>query len=146
MSKSEELLRLERDLNESAELKEKLEEELKRIAQEREADSDGEAMVKAAEALGYHITAEELERAAAEMEALDDEELDSVAGGEDMTNRCLKDYECNVSWNNASIEGDKGRNVWCVTAWHCFAVTLHTESDRVTACWSNRYCIAVNKD
>ena len=68
MSKNEELQRLERDLNEQAELREKLNAEMKRIAEAGEAVCDGEAMVKAAAALGYDVTLEELERAAADLE------------------------------------------------------------------------------
>lgn len=56
MKKTEEMLRMERDLNESQELREKLEAEIKRIAVAKEAESDGEALLKAAAALGY-ITA-----------------------------------------------------------------------------------------
>ena len=52
MNKSKEMLRLERDLNEQPELREKLEMEIRRIAEAGEAESDGEAMVKAAAALG----------------------------------------------------------------------------------------------
>ena len=44
--KSEELQRLERELNEQPELKEKMDAEIRRIAEAGEAESDGEAMVK----------------------------------------------------------------------------------------------------
>ena len=44
MSKSEELKRLERDLNEQPDLQEKLNAEYKRIAEAGEAQSDSEAM------------------------------------------------------------------------------------------------------
>ena len=82
MSKSEELLRLERDLNEQPELQEKIDTEIRRIAEAGEAECDGEAMVKAAAALGYTITLEELERAAVDLEKLDDDELDAAGGGD----------------------------------------------------------------
>ena len=81
MGKSEEMLRLERELNEQPELKEKMDAEIRRIAEAGEAESDGEAMVKAAAALGYTITPGELERAAADLEKLDDDELDAAGGG-----------------------------------------------------------------
>ena len=74
------MLRLERDLNEQPELKEKLEAEARRIAEAGEAENDEEAAVKAAAALGYTISPEELERYSADLEMLDDEELDTVAG------------------------------------------------------------------
>ena len=82
MGKSEELQRLERDLKEQPELREKLEAEIKRIAETKEAESDGEAMVKAAAALGYTITPEELDRSAVDLEKLDDDELDAAGGGD----------------------------------------------------------------
>ena len=78
--KSGEMLRLERDLNEQPELREKLEAETKRIAEAGEAESDGEVMVRATTALGYTITLEELERSAADLEKLDDEELNAAGG------------------------------------------------------------------
>ena len=94
--KSEEMQRLERDLNEQAKLREKLDVEIKRIADAGEAENDGEAMVKAAAALGYTITIEELERATADLEKLDDDELDAAGGGIfdgcDSVFVCEKDY------------------------------------------------------
>ncbi len=81
MSENEELQRLERDLNEQPELKEKLETEIKRILEAGEAENDGEAMVKSAAALGYTITPEEMQRFTADLEPLDMNELDAVSGG-----------------------------------------------------------------
>ena len=52
MGKSEEMLRMEHDLNEQPELAEKLDAEFKRIAEAGEAQCDGEVMVKAAAVLG----------------------------------------------------------------------------------------------
>ena len=96
MDKSEEMLRLEHDLNGQPELREKLDAEIGRIAKTGEAECDGEAMVKAAAALGYTITLEELERAAADLEKLDDDELDATGGGIfdgcDSIFVCEKDY------------------------------------------------------
>ena len=77
MDKSNELLRMERDLNGHPELREKLDAEIRRIADAGEAQSDGEAMAKAAAALGYSITPEELERTTADLEKLDDDEYDN---------------------------------------------------------------------
>ena len=80
MSKCEEILRMKHDMNEQPELKEKLEAEIKRILEAGEVENDGEAMVKAAAARGYTITLEELERAAADLEELDDDELEAAGG------------------------------------------------------------------
>ena len=97
MSKSEELLRLERDLNEQLELREKLEAEFNRIAEAKEAKCDGEAMVKAAAALGYTLTLGELERSAADLEKLDDDELDAAGGqsaGDEGSKYCRFTHRC----------------------------------------------------
>ena len=82
MGKSEELQRLERDLKEQPELQEKLDAECRHVFEAGEAQSDGEAMVKAAAALGYTITPEELDRSAVDLEKLDDDELDAAGGGD----------------------------------------------------------------
>ena len=124
MGKSEEMLRMERDMNEQPELREKLEAECKRIAEAGEAQNDGEIMVKAAAALGYTVTLEELERSLAEAEKLDDDELDDVAGG-----------------GTIGQEDEKGHDAWCMTAWHCFAATLHTEAKtKYIACLKDYNC------
>ena len=81
MDKSNELLRMERDLNANPELREKLDEEIRRIAGTGEVQSVAEITVKAAAALGYAVAAGELERAAADLEKLSDDELDAAAGG-----------------------------------------------------------------
>jgi len=127
MSKSEELLRLERDLNEQPELGEKLDAEIKRIAEAKEAQSDGEVMVKAAAALGYTITMGELERATADLEKLDDDELDA-AGGFD-------------------IQDETGHNKWCIKSWYCFTVLQHTDTkSKDVACWSDYTCVYAYKE
>ncbi len=132
MSKSEELLRLERDLNEQAELREKLDAEIKRIAEAGEAESDGEVMVKAAAALGYAVKAEELERAAAELEKLDDDELEA-AGGSGQTKKKKED--------------EHGHSNKCLAAWHCYAAFMHTETkSKDVVCWKDHRCTLVNED
>ena len=105
----------------------------------------GPAMAQAAGTLGYNITIEELERAAAEMEALDDEELDVVAAGQNGRRdaNCIKDPICVRA--HQRLTDEKGHDVWCVTAWHCIAVTLHTDADARVACWSNKACVWVNE-
>ena len=129
MSKSEEMLRMERDLNEQPELAKKLGAEYKRIYEAGEAQGDGEIMVQAAAALGYTITLEELERAAAEMHELDPAEMDAVAGGFGYTK-----------------EDEKGHEVFCWTGWHCYTVTMHTEANlKNEHCWSDYTCFMINK-
>ena len=126
MKKTEEMLRLERDMNGDPELREKLDAEIRRIVEAKEAESDGEAMAKAAAALGYTVTPEELERSAAELEAVDDNDLDTVAGG--------------LALDEAD-EDENGHDLWCVTAWHCYTVTIHSMTeDRNAACFRDYMC------
>ena len=122
MKKTEEMLRLERDMNGDPELREKLDAEIRRIVEAKEAESDGEAIAKAAAALGYAITAEELERSAAEMEAVDDDELDGVSGGE-------------------IGQDEHGHDLWCVVSWHCYTALRHTETEnKEAACFKDYLC------
>ena len=53
-------------------------------------------MVKAAAALGYTITLEEMERYTADLERLDDNELDAVSGG--LFTDCTSFFVCNESY------------------------------------------------
>ena len=143
MSKSEELLRLERDLDEQPELREKLEAEIKRIAETKEAESDGEAMVKAAAALGYTITLEELERATADLEKLDDDELDAAGGARKKGKTAEERLEERVK----NTERDEYHHrLHCNDFWHCYIVTLHTETAvKNVACWSNHSCAIISE-
>ena len=56
----------EKALRESEELQHRLAQELKKIAEEKSAESDAEAMAKAAQALGYDFTVADMEKAHAE--------------------------------------------------------------------------------
>ena len=128
MNKSEEMLRLERDMNEQPELREKLEAECRRIAEAGEAQSDGELMVKAATALGYTIPLEELERSVADVQELDLDELNDAAGG----------YHIN--------HDEKGHDTHCWTVWHCYVASMHTESkEKLVACLADYNCVMALK-
>jgi hypothetical protein len=137
--KSEEMQRMERDLNEQAELREKLDAEIKRIAEAGEAECDGEAMVKAAAAMGYTLTLEELERAAADLEKLDDDELETAGG---------KFSGPVEQYRRPEIKDDeKGHAQFCAMTWHCFTAFMHTETQsKNVACWENYSCYFVSKD
>lgn len=130
MKKSEEMLRMERDLNAQPELQKKLEAECKRITEAGEAQSDGDVMVQAAAALGYTITLEELERAAASVQELDPDELDAAGG-----------------MKLAYITDEHGHDGWCWAAWHCYGILRHTSSTTPRlACWSNFDCQTIRLD
>jgi hypothetical protein len=91
--------------------------------------SKAEAISLAAGAAGFEISPEELERATAEAQELDEVELKKVGGG----------------GNAKDDEDEYGHDVWCWIGWHCYTVTLHTQTESKRAsCWSNYDCVLVN--
>lgn len=96
--------------------------------------NDAEAFSLAARAAGLEISPEEVEQAMAEAQELDAEELKKVGGG---------DWSDNDSGKYP--EDEKGHDIWCWTAWHCFTATLHTETETESvACWSDYQCVLIN--
>lgn len=81
MGKFENILTFEAALQQSKELQEKFASAKARIAESGEAASDAELLVKAAAEVGYTLTVEELERAIAQAQEVNEEELAKVAGG-----------------------------------------------------------------
>lgn len=81
MSKFESLVAFEAALQESRELQEKFEAAKKRIAENKEAKTHTELLVKAAAEVGYTLIESELERALAQAQEVNEEELAKVAGG-----------------------------------------------------------------
>ncbi len=129
MSSLDELKRFERDLKANEELQKKLDEAIKRIAADGQAQSDGEVMAAAAGELGYGISVTALEQAEAEGEIVDPGELELAAGG-----------------FGDKVDGDN-HDAWCLTLWHCFATTLHTTSSKdneKATCWSDYRCMMFN--
>lgn len=92
---TENVRKFEKDLRGNKELQKKLLEELAKIAKEKSAESDAEAMAKAARALGYDFTVADMEKAHAETQELDVEEMEQAAGGV-----CFADYDCYTAWNH----------------------------------------------
>ena len=92
---TENVRKFEKDLRANEELRKKLVEELKKITKEKSAESDAEAMAKAAQALGYDFTVADMEKAHAETQELDVEEMEQAAGGV-----CFADYDCYTAWNH----------------------------------------------
>ncbi len=88
MAKSENIIKFEEALK-TKEKREAYEAALKKIAEEKSAKSDGEAIQKAAKELGFDISMEDLERNYASKQEVEDEELDAVAGG-----WCWKSHGC----------------------------------------------------
>ena len=119
---------LEKKINQASEgdpeFRQKLQEEMKRIADTEEAASDREIFIKAIKnVLGMDITMADLAKAQAEVEELDPEELDKVTGG-----------------------SDDGKDDWCVYSYYCFTAWKHKKQDphnidTEVACWQEYCCI-----
>ena len=157
MGISNELERFNNDIAANKETAAKFEEALKKIVEEKSADSDSDAIVKAAGELGYRFTAADMERSYAERQELDLGEMEQVAGGKNNPNdtdkgSCWVDYYCLVSFNTTVPDDADGHSDWCSgVAWHCYTAFLHTnpsqkdKDDTQMACWSNYGCMMVNK-
>ena len=118
MSQSENIRAFEAALRESKELQAKFAAAQKRIVENKEASSDGEVLVKAAAEIGFTLSMAELERATAQMQEINDEELKQVSGGfsggdyaPDNYATCLGAYYCHYVWAHDE-DGFKNRACW----------------------------------
>ena len=112
----ENVRKFEADLRGNEELQEKLYEELVKIAKEKSAETDAEAMAKAAQTLGYDFTVADMEKAHAETQELDPEEMEQAAGG-----WCFADYDCYTAWNHDSPDQPGSaclKDYDCVSVYH----------------------------
>ena len=111
MSKSKNVLAFEAALKENEELREKFVAAQQRIAEENEDVGDGEILVRSAAEVGFTLTMEELERAMAQSQELDDDELERVSGGVGIFDRdwCWVEYLCNAFYNNRNKNGSRTR-------------------------------------
>ncbi len=101
--------------------------------------NDAEAISLAAAAAGLEITPEEVERAMAEAQELDEEELKKIGAGDAM---CDKAYMCGDLFLPG--EDEKGHDNFCVVGWHCFDVFLHTEATKHDeACFADYICAVI---
>ena len=113
---TENVRKFEKDLRGNEKLQKKLFEELAKIAKEKSAESDAEAMAKAAHALGYDFTVADMEKANAEAQELAPEEMEQAAGG-----WCFADYDCYTAWNHDSPDQPGSaclKDYDCVSAYH----------------------------
>ena len=113
---TENVRKFEKDLRGNEKLQKKLFEELAKIAKEKSAESDAEAMAKAAHALGYDFTVADMEKAHAETQELDSEEMEQAAGG-----WCFADYDCYTAWNHDSPDQQGSAcfsDYGCITLFH----------------------------
>ena len=115
------LKKLEIALKENKELAAKFEAEILRIAKEKDAANDGEAVVKAAKAVGFDISIADLEKAQAETQELDPEEIESSAGG-----WCWADYDCYTAFFH-DTPNEEGNACW----WDYDCKTVHNPEGTV---------------
>ena len=118
---TENVRKFEKDLRGSKELQKKLVEELKKITEEKSAESDAEAMAKAAQALGYDFTVADMEKANAETQELDVEEMEQAAGGV-----CFADYDCYTAWNHDSPDQ---QGAACFSDYDCITLFHNSKVD-----------------
>lgn len=115
---TENLKKFEEAMKVSKTLAEKFQAEFVRLIREKIASSDGEAVIKAAKEVGFEVTLADLEKAQAEAQNLDQEELDAVAGGgnediapakERFETVCALDYSCHDIFlhNHKHKQGEK---------------------------------------
>ena len=94
---TENVRKFEKALRDNEELQRRLAKELKKIAEEKSASNDAEAIAKAARTLGYDFTVADMEKVHAETQELNPEEMEQAAGG-----WCFADYDCYTAWNHDS--------------------------------------------
>ncbi len=108
-------------------------------------------MVKAAAALGYTITIEELERSVADLEQLDDDELDASGGTHALIPK-IKDEvknkrcQCGLAYEAKYSKDENGHSGACNWSWHCAVTWKHTESNsKDVLCFKDYACSVVLK-
>ena len=121
----ENVRKFEKALREDEELRARFAAEFKRIAEEKSAGSDAEAYVKAAKALGFEFSLSEVEKASAETQELDPEEMGKATGGVDGDGK----------------QDDVG---WCISLYACFTIHHHDTPDREGyPCFADYDCITI---
>ena len=80
----ENITAFENAMNESAELREKFAAATKRICENKEAANVGDLLSKAASEVGFKLSAADIDQAYAQSRELSDDELDNVAGDNDL--------------------------------------------------------------
>ena len=116
---TENVREFEKALREREELRKKFEAEFKRIAEEKSAESDAEAIAKAAQALGYDFTVADMEKAQAEIQELDPEEMGKAAGGWTEGSWCFADYACYIAWHHDTPDQ---QGFACFTDYNCIVL------------------------
>ena len=146
IEKSKNIQKFEEALSADENLREKYEAALKKIVDEKLAESDGEAMVKAAKELGFEINIGEMEQAFAAVQELDDEELENAGGVSEGHSGPEGTQKCDDFIGKAGSSKDEyGHFGVCLATWHCATAFLHTKTDsKDVMCWSSYLCVAIN--
>ena len=122
---TENVKKFEKALREDEDLRARFAAEFKRISEEKSAGNDCEAYVKAAKALGFDLSLADVEKAVAEAQELDVEELGKAVGGVDK-------------------DGKKDDVGWCIDSWACFTLNHHDTPDREGyPCFADYDCITI---
>ena len=116
---TENIRQFEKDLRGNEELRKKLSVELAKIAEEKSVESDAEAMVKAAQTLGYDFTVADMEKIYAETQELDPEEMEQAAGGWTEGSWCFADYACYIAWHHDTPDQ---QGFACFTDYNCIVL------------------------
>ena len=106
MSKSENIKAFEAALKENKDLQDKFVAAKKRIVENKEAAGDIEMLVMAAAEVGFTLSAAEVERAIAENQELNDEELERVTGG-CIYCMCWMDYGCFLLYKTSRLPSNE---------------------------------------
>ncbi len=115
----EQLLTFEQKIQNDTEFRKKFEAKLREISASGEFATPQEAAVKAIhDLLGLDVTTADLEKAQAQSEELDVEELDQVSGG-DYGRWCWEDYACYYVWHHPD-ESNPDDN--CFWDFNCFGI------------------------
>jgi len=97
---SDSIKAFEAGLKDSPEMLQKMKNAVEDIMKNNAAIGEVEAFTMAAKAIGFDISVDELMRSRADLQVLDDDELDAVAGGKDHDgedeNHCDSKYWCDV--------------------------------------------------
>ena len=114
---TENVKKFERTLRENRELAHTFTEELRRITEEKSAKSDTEAIVKAANALGFDFTLADMEKAQAETQEIDPDELGQTAGG----SFCMVNFACFTAMRHDTPDTPANacaKDYMCITIYH----------------------------
>ena len=102
MGKSDNVIKFQEAMKTDPKIQKAFDDALKRIIVEKSAESESEALTKAAREVGFDVSLEEIERLYAGKQEMKDDDLDRVAGG-----WCWFDDACSSWINTPGVNGDE---------------------------------------